>query len=1506
MVWALAHGTVASGQIGDGTTVQPAAAIAISDPAYAWKVSTPTFSPGSGTYNVTKTVTVTALTSAVTIHYTLDGNEPTASDPVVASGSTVTIDVSRTLKAKAWKTGFPTSNTATAIYTLQVVQPSTSPTPTTYTVPQTVTMSTSTSGATIRYTTDGTTTPTESSTAYTGPLSVSTRTPFKIIAFKSGWSPSTMAQPLYQFNYGTLAAPTFDPAGGTYTSQTTVTMTALAGATIHYTTDGSLPGTGSPTYMGPVPVSTSQTLKARAFHDDWTTSGTTTASYTINVATPTMTPTSGTYNSGQTITVSDATADATIRYTLNGVDPTSSDAIIASGGALLVGNYTLKAKAFKPNATTSATATATYHVTGDLTIPRVVGGGDSSYAVRSDGVLFAWGNNTYGQLGTGNTTRQLLPSVVNGLTGAIRVGAGSVHALAIDSSQQSWSWGNNGNGRLGDGSTNSHSLPAVAGASTVVALVGQYAHTLALKANGTLVAWGANASGQLGDGTTTDSTTAVNVGSLTNVTAMVGGNAFSLAVTSNGTAWSWGVNGNGQLGTGNTSNRSTPGTVSGITTAVAVAAGQFHSLAVLSDGTVRAWGYNNVGQLGDGSLQQRNSPVAVSTLTNIVAIAAGDSHSLALDASGAVWAWGNNFNGQVGDGTQTNRSAPVSVSGLPAIAAISAGSQHSLAVGVDGSVWTWGRNNEGQLGDGTQTNRLSPVKIADANMAWKVAPPAFSVGSGLFYATFNVAITESDADSTLYYTTNGASPTESDTAIASGGTVAITQTTTLKARAFKAGAVTSDVTTATYELKVVTPAFSPTSGNYGSAQSVSISTTTSGASLTYTTDGTEPTSSSTAYSSAIQVSDTRTVKARGFKTGWTASDSGLASYWIPAGTVATPTITPGSGTYPSLTLATLSTTTSGSTIRYTLDGSNPTSASTAYRVPFVITASMTIKAKAFLAGYTSSGVASATWTVGSGGQSATPMISPGGGWYDAQQTVTVSATAGATVRYTLTGVDPTTSDPVVPMGGITIDRSRLLKVRSWENGLTPSAVARADFAVTGAVASGFVHSLVLTADGVLWAWGDNGSGQVGDGTTQIRTTPVQVLTSVASIAAGRYFTLAVKRDGTVWRWGANTGATPTQVSGLSNIVAVAAGSDHQLALKSDGTVWAWGDNTSGQLGDGTTNTHWTPAQVIGLAGVRSIAAGDDFSLAVEDDGSASGWVWAWGKNSDGQLADGTTLARTVPARIAGLSGVAQVAAGDAFALARLADGTVRSWGKNDLGQLGVGSSAALVPGIQRVEPLIGIRSISASSFHGMATDVDGRLWAWGYALYSQLGVPPQTPALSPLLVTQMPASLAAAGGYMHTIVLRADGTVWAMGQGSPTVPGSAMLGAQVASLSTGDQSVLTADQDSDGLLTWRELARGTDPLNADSNGNGLTDLVEIDRAYAGANADEDGDGLSSAAELLQGTDPFLADTDGDGYNDKVDAFPLDPTRHDPLTPTGGDTTPPVITLTEPTNAIPLN
>ena len=217
-----------------------------------------------------------------------------------------------------------------------------------------------------------------------------------------------------------------------------------------------------------------------------------------------------------------------------------------------------------------------------------------------------------------------------------------------------------------------------------------------------------------------------------------------------------------------------------------------------------------------------------------------------------------------------------------------------------------------------------------------------------------------------------------------------------------------------------------------------------------------------------------------------------------------------------------------------------------------------------------------------------------------------------------------------------------------------------------------------------------------------------------------------------------------------------------------------------------------------------------------------------------------------------------------------------------------------------------IRSIAAGELHALATDVDGRLWAWGWNSYEQLGLTVVQYETTPQLVVQLPATLGSAGGQMATIALRGDGSVWAMG--APIVnslPSTYTLGIQVAGFTTGDQAALTGDQDGDGLSTWSEFTHGTDPLNPDSNGNGVGDLAEINLPGAGLNSDEDGDGLASTAEALRGTDPFITDTDGDGVSDGADAFPLDPTRSAAPNPDPADTTPPVITLTYPTNAVPV-
>ena len=141
------------------------------------------------------------------------------------------------------------------------------------------------------------------------------------------------------------------------------------------------------------------------------------------------------------------------------------------------------------------------------------------------------------------------------------------------------------------------------------------------------------------------------------------------------------------------------------------------------------------------------------------------------------------------------------------------------------------------------------------------------------------------------------------------------------------------------------------------------------------------------------------------------------------------------------------------------------------------------------------------------------------------------------------------------------------------------------------------HVLAVKNDGTVWAWGYNGYGQLGDGTTTEQNLPVQVpgLSGVITWAraAAAHHSLAVKGDGTLWAWGYNENGqlgdgtttrrpSPVQVGASPGVVAASAGNYHTLALKGDGTVWAWGFNGYGQVGDGTTTERHTPVQVSGL------------------------------------------------------------------------------------------------------------------------------------------------------------------------------------------------------------------------------------------------------------------------------------------------------------------------------------
>jgi alpha-tubulin suppressor-like RCC1 family protein len=238
-----------------------------------------------------------------------------------------------------------------------------------------------------------------------------------------------------------------------------------------------------------------------------------------------------------------------------------------------------------------------------------------------------------------------------------------------------------------------------------------------------------------------------------------------------------------------------------------------------------------------------------------------------------------------------------------------------------------------------------------------------------------------------------------------------------------------------------------------------------------------------------------------------------------------------------------------------------------------------------------------------------------------------------------------------------------------------------------AVAAGTMHTCGITTGGGVRCWGSNSMGGLGDGTTENRRIPVDVVGlsgGVTAVAAGVEFTCAVQ-NGAAKCWGANDSgqlgdgtylghAAPVNVSGLeSDVAGVATGVFHACAWMRGGDGWCWGESTSGELGDGTNQSSPLPVKISGLdGGIRMIAVGGGHACAL----TKSGGVKCWGSNAFGQLGDGTTTDRNAPVDVVGLSGgVAAVAAGAGHTCALLDGGAVKCWGANQKGQLGNGTNS---------------------------------------------------------------------------------------------------------------------------------------------------------------------------------------------------------------------------------------
>ena len=359
---------------------------------------------------------------------------------------------------------------------------------------------------------------------------------------------------------------------------------------------------------------------------------------------------------------------------------------------------------------------------------------------------------------------------------------------------------------------------------------------------------------------------------------------------------------------------------------------------------------------------------------------------------------------------------------------------------------------------------------------------------------------------------------------------------------------------------------------------------------------------------------------------------------------------------------------------------------------------------------------------------------------------------------------------IEPYGGISANN---LDCNDQTSYINPGAVEECDWAdnnCDGAIDEGCAHTEMI--------WGDNAKGQLGDGTTTDRKSPVTLAKlSPVAVAAGDQHSLAVNNDGAVWAWGINdsgqlgdgtttTRKSPVKISGLSGVIAVSAGLNHSLALKNNGTVWAWGGNGNGQLGDGTTTTRKTPVQVYGLFGVIAVSAGSYHNLAIKNDGT----VWAWGNNGSGRLGDGTAITRKTPVQVDVLSGLAYVtavAAGGEFSLALDSNGSVWAWGDNCKGQLGDGTTTTRKTPVQ-ASGLVGYYAvgIAAGTGHGLARGGDSSIMAWGDNAKGQLGDGTTTTRKTPVLIAGLSGVTVIAAGGTHSLALDANGSFWAWGNNS--------------------------------------------------------------------------------------------------------------------------------------------
>jgi alpha-tubulin suppressor-like RCC1 family protein len=921
--------------------------------------------------------------------------------------------------------------------------------------------------------------------------------------------------------------------------------------------------------------------------------------------------------------------------------------------------------------------------------------------------------------------------------GIAQVAAGERHSVALLRNGEVWAWGYNGEGQLGDGTLTTREAPVRVGAAvldrpvTSIA-VGRF-HNLALDAGGRLWAWGGNVYGHLGDGTTTTRPTPVlvDVSSLGGkaIKAVAAGRFFNFLVDEDGRLWAWGDNGYGQLGDGTTTQRTRPVPVDrsaiGTTPIVFVSAGDGHAIAVDQDGKAYSWGTNSRGELGNGasgSAQARwriparvQFPPLGGARIRWVLASNGGSFSLASDSDGRLWSWGSNDAGQLGIGDGPLRESPTPIDlaflGDARVAAASVGGGNVFLIDDTARLWAWGTNRYGELGDGTYVHRSSPVPIGVLGSGGTRAQvQAFDTPTRVVARPGEAPVVAKAIIERREFVTGGGRVTVEGSGLAFAGAAepreapADNFTRTLSGVTAAATSICPDV--GTFDVDVALRAPDGTSLADARVPVHCVPDVEARLERTLSTVG-------------VRVRNRTlvpfTVRVRGID-GVAFGGEAVVSRAVCAGCEEAIAVDQRCPALGARTLAEVEV--------LAVDGEiidrQPLDCGRGDR--FVGTGGL------------SSQALTSTGTLWAWGHAIGLANYPNG----SRQPVRIEQPpfAGVPRLYSGIGRHVGIGAPDGTLWGWGPNHYGQLGNGNHfsyasngvpgfvSNQITPvaasgplSARALRDFR-TG---SGFEFSVGIDAGDVLWAWGSNGEGNLGDTTRvdQPYAVPVGVPMHAARLAVGYDHAMALSRDGLrLWGWGDNNFGQlgnedndydqypdywehqpPLELDWrtVSDVPLrdIAAAGWTTYGLDAEGRVWAWGRNgyEYGLLGNASTGEQRAMPGLVDLtalggAKVTGIAAATYTAMAVDEQGR----FWAWGANGTGLFGTGTQVGARVaaPVDLSALAGVRIVdaALGDEHIVVLDEQGRYWAWGTNSQGQVGTGDGTQQVLAPRRIEGLV--------------------------------------------------------------------------------------------------------------------------------------------------------------------------------------------------------------------------